>query len=77
MSRRCRPCSRKFTPAEAERVARDLRVNLRRTPLTEFTRGMNDELHEHCDITCGDPTMTGKIVRAHVRKHPRYYRGKR
>lgn len=73
--RRCRPCSRRFTEAEAERVARKLRVNLKRTPLSEFTRGMNDE-REHGDLTCCDPMETGRIVRVHIRKHPRYYRGK-
>lgn len=74
--RRCRPCSRRFTEAEAAVVAKKLRVNLRRTPLKEFTAGMNDE-REHGDLTCCDPTETGRIVRVHVRKHPRYYRGKK
>jgi hypothetical protein len=73
--RRCRPCSRRFTEAEAAVVAKRLHVNLRRTPLREFTAGMNDE-REHGDLTCCDPTATGKIVRAHTRKKPRYYRGK-
>jgi hypothetical protein len=74
--RHCRPCSRRFTEAEAEKVARKLRVNLRRTPLSEWTAGMNDEREHGRSTTCCDPTMTGKIARDHVRKHPRYYRGK-
>lgn len=73
--RHCRPCSRRFTQEESRAVAGKLGVSLTRTPLPEFTAGMNDE-REHGDVTCCDPIATGKIVRAHVRRHPRYYRGK-
>ncbi len=76
MARRCRPCSRRFTEAEARTVAGRLHVSLKRTPLAEFTAGMNDE-REHGSVTCCDPILTGKIVRDHVRKQARYYRNKR
>ncbi len=75
MPRHCRPCSRRFTESEAREVARKLRVNLKRTPIREWTAGMNDE-REHGSLTCCDPVETGMIARDHVRKHPRYYRGK-
>lgn len=38
----------------------------------QFAMGMKAEL-EHKDITKGDPILTGKIVKAHLKEMPNYY----
>jgi len=38
----------------------------------QFNMGMKTEL-EHKDITKGDPVLTGKIVKAHLKEMPDYY----
>lgn len=64
----------RFTRQEAARIARVMRLDLRRLGITldAFHRGLNVEL-EHRDVTGGDPILTAKIALAHLRERPDYY----
>jgi hypothetical protein len=59
----------KVSYADAMRVAKKLKY--KGNP-TEFWMGMNVE-SEHKDVTKGSPTLTGRIVLAHLREEPKYY----
>jgi hypothetical protein len=63
---------------EARRVGDAIGVDWNRFDLEQFRAGMDVEF-EHgshdpqTDVTGDDPTMTGKIVLAHMKEFPDYY----
>ena len=69
-----------FTLEEAERIARELGVDLgaEGIELEQFRIGLGIEL-EHgrrdpqTDVTGDDPLVTGRIALAHLREIPDYY----
>lgn len=71
---------KEFSSAEAERIAKDLGVDLAAggIELEQFRLGLGVEL-EHgtrdprTDVTHDDPLMTGKIALAHLFEIPDYY----
>jgi hypothetical protein len=70
----------RFETDEAFTTAQELGLDFSREPfdLEEFRKGMDMELHHGaseplCDVTHGDPVLTGKLVLAHLRKRPDYY----
>lgn len=70
----------RFETDEAFTTAQELGLDFNRElfGLEEFRLGMDMELvHGSCDlvtdVTHNDPTMTAKLVLAHVRKRPDYY----
>lgn len=64
----------KISDTEAKKLAQELNVDLRKTPLSEWKYGIHVE-HEHSDIVCeGNGNLKfAKIARAHIKEHPRYY----
>ena len=61
-----------FSSEEAQEIAAKAGVDLTKYDLGEFCRGLEVEL-EHSDLTAGDPSMTAKIVVAHLNEIPDYY----
>lgn len=61
-----------FTAEEAQEIAAKAGVDLGKYDLKEFCNGLSVEL-EHFDLTAGDPSMTAKIVIAHLNEIPDYY----
>lgn len=61
-----------FTVEEAQDIAAKAGVDLGKYDLKEFCNGLSVEL-EHSDLTAGDPSMTAKIVIAHLNEIPDYY----
>ena len=68
----------KFSADEAKEIGEKLGIVWDKFDIDQFARGMNVEL-EHglsdpeTNVTGNDPTMTGKIVLAHLREYPDYY----
>jgi hypothetical protein len=67
-----------FTLAEAERIGNELGIPWDRFGVEQFRMGLNHEL-EHgrrdaaTDVTHDEPTVTGKLVLAHLNEIPDYY----
>lgn len=57
---------------QAKEVGNKLGVDWKEVNLSEFHKGMNEEL-EHRDVTHGDYIMTGKIALVHLEEDSRYY----
>lgn len=68
----------KITPTIAKKLAKDLGLNLRKVPLTQWTFGLKVEL-EHgtvrdlTNVTNDDLVVTAKIALAHLLEYPDYY----
>ena len=67
-----------FTMRDAKRLAEALKVDWRHFDVEQFLKGLEVELeHGLCDlatdITHNNPTLTAKIVLAHLKKIPDYY----
>ena len=67
-----------FSVTEAERIGNHLGISWDRFGVEQFRMGLNHEL-EHgrrdpaTDVTHDEPTMTGKLVLAHLNEIPDYY----
>lgn len=61
-----------LTPSDEDIMALMSQLGVDADLLGEFKAGYADEL-EHADVTGGDPTLTGKIVAAHLREDSQYY----
>jgi len=67
-----------FTMPEAKRLGEALKIDWRRFNVEQFRKGLQVELeHGLCDlatdVTHNNPTLTSKIVLAHLNKIPDYY----
>jgi predicted ABC-type ATPase len=64
-----------FTAATAARIAQEIGIDLSKVDWTlqDLKQGMDVEL-EHSDVTGGNAIQTGKIVVAHLKERPDYYR---
>lgn len=60
----------KFSKQDAEKVAAEFKLDF---PVEDILEGLNIEL-EHKDITGGDLEETAKIVIAHLKERPDYYK---
>lgn len=56
----------------ADQIAAELGIDFEIVNKDEFKKGLEVE-QEHADITEGDPTMTARIVMAHLNELPDYY----
>jgi hypothetical protein len=63
----------KISLNEARTLANKLDVDLRQTPLKEFAKGITHE-HEHSDVIGHSHEKIARLVVAHLREHPRYYK---
>lgn len=69
----------KITPTIAKKLAKDLGLNLRKVPLSQWTFGLKVELEhgkagiELTNVTNDDLMMTAKIALAHLLEFPDYY----
>jgi hypothetical protein len=62
----------KITKQRALELAEDFKIDLSKTPLSEWMLGLKIE-QEHDDVTLGDINKVAKIAAAHIKEHPRYY----
>jgi hypothetical protein len=67
-----------FSLFEARRLGESLRVDWKRFTVEQFHKGLEVEMeHGLCDlatnVTNSNPTLTAKIVLAHLNKIPDYY----
>lgn len=67
-----------FTMIEAKRLGESLKIDWSRFSVEEFHKGLEVEMeHGLCDIstnvTNSNPTITSKIVLAHLNRIPDYY----
>ncbi len=53
-------------------LAKKFKVNLTKTPFSEFHYGLNTE-YEHKDVIGDNKYILTRIVLAHLRENPRYY----
>ena len=56
-----------------KKLGESVGIDFKKHSLAEFKRGMKVE-QEHKDITKGNPTKTAKIVFAHLKESPTYYK---
>lgn len=63
----------KITKTDALKLAKEHNINLDIIPINELKYGLNVEL-EHKDLTKGNIEKTMKIVIAHLKEYPDYYR---
>lgn len=78
LSKRYRAEEKKFTTAEALKIAQQLGVDFRKFDVEQFRMGLDVELEHgthdsHTNVTDDDPIMTGKIALAHLNEFPDYY----
>ena len=67
-----------FTMPEAKRLGETLKIDWSRFDVEQFHKGLHVELeHGLCDLTTNithsNPTLTSKIVLAHLNQIPDYY----
>ena len=67
-----------FTSKEAKKVGEVLGIKWDKFDVEQFRMGMDVELEHglrdtNTNVTNDDPTMTGKIVLAHLNEFPDYY----
>lgn len=58
---------------DPKKLGESIGINFKKYALAEFKKGMKVE-REHADITKGNPTKTAKIVWAHLKESPGYYK---
>ena len=63
----------KITKIIAEKLGKEFKIDFSVIPFNEWYHGLNMEL-EHRNITHGSHKITAKIVIAHLKEYPDYYK---